>query len=58
LQAGLEMKKLLLVMGLAAIVGCGKSGPASEAARERTRPVSKDKPGVEFPGEYPSGTNL
>jgi hypothetical protein len=65
------MKKILFIVGLAAaMVGCGKEGGASDATRERTRPgaiqsepaggspTEKVRPGVEFPGEYPGGTNV
>ncbi|MDB6058644.1 MAG: hypothetical protein JWO95_2488 [Verrucomicrobiales bacterium] len=65
------MKKILLVVGLAAaVIGCGQQGGGSEGARMNSQPGSiqsdpagagpteKVKPGVEHPGEYPSGTNI
>jgi hypothetical protein len=65
------MKTFLLMIGLAVgVVGCGQDGGGSERARMNSRPgaiqsepagagpTEKVKPGVEFPGEYPSGTNI
>lgn len=65
------MKKIFLVFGVAAaVIGCGQPDGGSEGAQMNSRPgaiqsepagagpTEKVKPGVEFPGEYPSGTNV